>query len=596
MHRIRIPRPPSGPVARTVRLARPDKAPPLASPHAVRIARAPSPPLRAARATPKSDRIRPAHRRKPHRATARRWRRHARKAQVAPIATILGLLLVVVVIANYLTTTLPGQVATNELGHEVEVGNQLGQLQAAIGALATQSAGSSSPLIPFPITLGSDSVPPFAGSSPGLLSVQPAYPNASRLDLNFQHIGPAPIDWRYGNGNQCYYLPSSCAGNVAPQDGLFVINVSNQAGKIWQNPLTLDVKSGGSCGKPTNSCSVFYNITLSHYDITLDLLGEAAQNMTVVLLGNWDNLTFHFDMSKPIYHTIQFFIFGLHDTYSARLHYAPSGVTPPAIPRLYVNTTFADIVGSHCPGGNGSNTDTTGLVHFSPNSGTYMVQNFTWWNNAGYTTPLHSVQPRPPYQWFVDFQNMTGALGCPFTLKSPMHPQIAGPGTLLLQLENRQLPVVTYGVEDGAVVERQQGGISEMLIPPLFKFGPAAGGNLSASLVMPVLVGPAQAVSGVGDSAIQIRVLGVETYQVVNGTQGNTIDSVSLTVWTAFPSAWLSYFRSASSQVFPHGATCFATLYATCHDPPSGQQVRVVAPMYVDSITVTLVIMSVVLI
>ena len=595
MHRIRIPRTSSSPVARTVRLARPISAPALASPHAVRIARAPSPPLRPARATPPSARIRPAHRRQPHRALTRKWRRHARKAQVAPIATILGLMLVVVVLANYLATTLPGQVATNELSHEVEVGDQLGQLQAAVGALASQSAGSSSPLIPFPVTLGSDSVPPFAGSSPGLLSVQPAYPNASQLNLNFQHLGPAPIDWRYGNGNACYYLPQSCAGNVAPADGVFVINVSNQYGKVWPNPLTLDVKSGGSCGQPTNSCSVFYNITLSHYNITLDLLGEAAQNLTVVLLGNWDNLTFHFDMSKPIYHGFRFFIFGLHDSYLGHLHYAPGhGVNPSTVP-LFVNTTFADIVGNRCPGGSGSSTD-TGQASFSPQSGTYIVQNFTWWNNAGYTSPLHRVQVRPPYQWFFDYQNMTGALGCPFILTTPMHPQFAGPGTLLLQLENRQLPGVTYAVEDGAVVERQQGGISEMLLPPLFKFGPLAGGDLSASLVMPVFVGPAQAVSGVGAAAIQIRVLGVQSFQVVNGTQGNTIQSVSLTVWTAFPSAWLSYFGSASSQVFPHGATCVGTPTAPCHDPAPGQQVRVVAPMYVDSLTVTVVIMSVVLI
>ena len=48
------------------------------------------------------------------------------------MATILGLLLVVTVIANYLATTLPAQMSVNDLNHEIAVENQLGHFQAVL--------------------------------------------------------------------------------------------------------------------------------------------------------------------------------------------------------------------------------------------------------------------------------------------------------------------------------------------------------------------------------------------------------------------------------------------------------------------------------
>jgi len=59
----------------------------------------------------------------------RKWRRRGRRGQVAAVATIFGLLLVVVFIANYLTTTLPAQMSVNDLDHVIQVENQVGQLQ-----------------------------------------------------------------------------------------------------------------------------------------------------------------------------------------------------------------------------------------------------------------------------------------------------------------------------------------------------------------------------------------------------------------------------------------------------------------------------------
>ncbi len=91
----------------------------------------------------------------------RRWRRHGRRAQVAPVATILGLLLVVTYIATYLSTTLPNTMSVNDLNHDVLVENQVAQFATVVARLASVDRVDAQAI--FPITLGSQGAPPFAG-------------------------------------------------------------------------------------------------------------------------------------------------------------------------------------------------------------------------------------------------------------------------------------------------------------------------------------------------------------------------------------------------------------------------------------------------
>ncbi len=92
--------------------------------------------------------------------THRAWRLRRRKAQVSAVATILGLLLVVTFIANYISTTLPNQMAVNDLNHEILVENQLGRLQSSL--VAASSTGKVGVEVSQPLTLGSAGAPPFA--------------------------------------------------------------------------------------------------------------------------------------------------------------------------------------------------------------------------------------------------------------------------------------------------------------------------------------------------------------------------------------------------------------------------------------------------
>jgi hypothetical protein len=101
------------------------------------------------------------------------------------VATILGLLLVVTFIANYLTTTLPSQMSVNDLNHEVQVENQLGKLSALLTAVSM--TGTQGVQIVQPISLGTLAAPPFAGADYSVLSQGNL---TGRLTVSFSVTGP----------------------------------------------------------------------------------------------------------------------------------------------------------------------------------------------------------------------------------------------------------------------------------------------------------------------------------------------------------------------------------------------------------------------
>lgn len=103
-------------------------------------------------------------RQRPH----RNWRLRGRRGQVAAVATLLGLLLVVTFIANYLTTQLPNQMLSNDLNHEVTVQDQFGQFAALLKAVSTAHVFGAEVIEP--LSLGSAGVPPFAAPDTTYLS------------------------------------------------------------------------------------------------------------------------------------------------------------------------------------------------------------------------------------------------------------------------------------------------------------------------------------------------------------------------------------------------------------------------------------------
>ncbi len=101
------------------------------------------------------------------RARRRPWRARGRKGQASAVATILGLLLVVTFIANYLSTTLPQQMTINEVTHELTVENQVGTLAALLVKAGTKDAVGAE--LTQPVTLGTAGEPPFAPAEAGAI-------------------------------------------------------------------------------------------------------------------------------------------------------------------------------------------------------------------------------------------------------------------------------------------------------------------------------------------------------------------------------------------------------------------------------------------
>ncbi len=111
---------------------------------------------------------------------------------------MLGLLLVVTFIANYLATTLPAQMATNDVEHDLTVENQVGLFSTLVSDAI--SAGVVGTEVSQPITLGSMGDPPFAGPDGGSLTaaapgsklvVSFSVKSSGGTTLPFSLVGPA---------------------------------------------------------------------------------------------------------------------------------------------------------------------------------------------------------------------------------------------------------------------------------------------------------------------------------------------------------------------------------------------------------------------
>jgi len=157
------------------------------------------------------------------RGRVRKWRLRGRRAQVSAIATILGLLLVVTFIANYLTATLPNAMSVNDLNHVVLIENQVGRLQALLQAASQDNAVLAQ--LTQPVTLGGQGIPPFASADPAMIGPER---NGSQFWLNYTLQGPlgamAPTSIEASSGFNVHvvntYLPQA---DVALDEGGVVI-------------------------------------------------------------------------------------------------------------------------------------------------------------------------------------------------------------------------------------------------------------------------------------------------------------------------------------------------------------------------------------
>ncbi len=493
--------------------------------------------------------------------TIRQRRGRARKGQVAAIATILGLLLVVSFIANFILLQLPGEMSQVELIHEAQVEDQLARLQATI--LAEASHPNRLLALSSPVTLGSGSTPPFGPPTPGAIS--PASDSVRTSGVyQIAQIVPAPPAWNLGS-SCANGFGSPCAGN----SNTYFYNYSG-------NGSTLNVKITGG------NNAVVYNFTGSNDTVTITALGNSVQSLLVVVNGSDDSFTFIKGGSTLKNPVASFIFFGQRDVMNLNPSSSKTG-------DISMNITFVGTLAQLCPYGNLSSTDSMGSIGTAGGSG--LTVNVTWWNAAGYVSPPHTVTyPGGVPSQTISFQNQTGFVQCAFTKAYPSTYTTLHEGGLVVHLYNRYQPGADIAYESGAIILAQQGGSAVMVSPPPFQITRTPSGE-TAAFTLVNLVSNFSSQSGVATAAVTTQLLAVHTASIRSGTGGFYLSSpFYLNVTTLYPTAWMAYFAS-QGLLFPYGATCvpLSVLPApyTCLHPPQGTAVNIDTTIQAQSVSVT---------
>lgn len=496
-----------------------------------------------------------------------RWRtirqrpQRANRAQVSAIATILGLLLVVSMIANFVILQLPQEETNLEFQHLLQVENQVERLQATV--LAEASHGGFPLSLPSPVTLGSAADPPFGPAAPGAVFLEPTSVQ-TRTGYTLAKIVPAPPNWGVGSG--CLI---GGGGHCSSNGNVFTYNESG-------NNTTIDIKVTG------NSNSLVYNITGSNDTISIDWTGGSIGFVTFQLNGSDDIVNYNKGGSSVNKPNATFYFFGQRDTFN----FSPSGG---GSGKQGVFVTFVGSLNDICPNSNLSSTDKIGTLG---NFGNGLNATFTWWNSVGYSTPFHQVAypggSLPTTA--LAFQNISGGISCAFTKAYTTTYSASFVSGLVVRLANRYLAVTDIAYDQGAVIEQQTGARAIMVSPPAFSSSQGVNG-ISATLTLINAIGNYTQVAGTTTASVSSQVLATDTFTVgLAGNQSVLRSSYNFTISTAYPAAWVAFFATLPS-IFPFGASCspIGSIPApySCLQPPPGKIENVRAPLTAFQLTVT---------
>jgi hypothetical protein len=477
---------------------------------------------------------------------------------VAPVATILGLLLVVTFIANYLTTTLPSQMSVNDVNHEVQVENQVGQLQALLDSVA--DSGRVGAPVSQPISLGSAGSPPFAGPDSGWISPGNL---SGGFNVNFT-VGAAPTfvtpsqDGAAGKGACTGPTPTRCpAGTwftaaVSPSvaNDLLVLaitvyeqgatlttaDVSDGAGSTWNLVNTGgNAVSGGTC-RATNFCQyIFWAVdsSIGSDTVTIGATGLSAHDASAILFALESVNT-----ASPI-SASGAFATATSTTASATVAAPASGLVLGLVSSASggTSTTFPTITA----GAAGTPCTATCTLIASEDGESWGV---TFGESEPATTAgtyTASATLSTAYAWGERALAISPAVITP-----PGGTSITSGGSppgasLVVHLSNTYAPAAEVAFDQGAVVYAQPGGVPLMIDAPSFSYSTS-----SVSLTIPVFQGTIPSESGTGTADVMLRLLSTNTYQFP--VTGFALQHhVTLSLRTPYWAAWMTYFASTHS-------------------------------------------------
>ena len=517
----------------------------------------------------------------------RRWRRRGRRAQVAAVATILGLLLVVTFIANYLQTTLPNQMSINDLNHDLQVENQLGRFQALLRAASVQ--GDIGSEVSQPVTLGSEGLPPFADADSGAIGPL----NGSNYSLSYQLSGPsyfAPPSTGTAGGT---YLPCALVSTVAAVTLTCVPATVHPIYNFTGTPTTgflvtstaggtyaLNFSTNGTSGSPEpikistigGTATMDIYVYGSNDSIALDPTGGTA-TVNLIEYGTNDTLTFdaiggttivnllsvgYNDVvgtwTKGIGVTLTAYVAGWHDSVAAPASGLSSAST--AVTVYFTGFTPSTLL---CPNDNLAATDS---VSVSNTVGTYVA----------YYNVTTSFTPTAVTHWTQHaVVNTPTAAACPLfvtvTVSGPTAPRFAGFNVHLL---NTYAPQADIGFDAGAVVIAQPGGVPQVIdAPGLTVVQSSSGAVTSVSLWFPVFVGKGAAEAGLQSAILSARLVALTSFSLNPSSSYQVTDNTNivLNVTTPFAAGWWAYYNATypSSWISCAGNGCF-TFYSGLGD------------------------------
>jgi hypothetical protein len=481
------------------------------------------------------------------------------------IAVTFSLLILAVMIGQYTSNVLPGQMQAVEYQHTLEVENEFSQMQADILAEA------SNPTLPIsitaPLAMSSGGIPPLglpAGSTLYALSSPSSETNVSYTEAS---VTPVTVVWAQG---------SNCTTTTAGACSRAVVAYNETA-----NNATLNFQFTG-CNSAAASCYMFYNLSGSYDALTVNVLYSGSRGPGILVLQVQG---VHDQVSVSITGTgrgptetvgVNALLEGGGNGFSASV--PGTGLDSP----IAINASFVLGQGGLCPSGNAYASTQFGGISLGP--GTTDVQStVSWFNNQG-IQDSHFVAGDPTPGNSLTFLNQSMFTSCPFQqahYSAPVNQSVIG--GFADHLYNRYFPAVTVEFEEGAVLAGGPGNTSVMLSPPRYSVLSSANGpELNLTLIQP-LVSTLSAQSGGGVVGVNLRLEGSSYFSQSPSGSARVAFPLNLSIVTPYPGAWIGFFDSVPSLF---GLDQARVCHACSLGDPAGS-FTVVAPVYVVGIELT---------
>jgi hypothetical protein len=486
----------------------------------------------------------------------RKWRQRGRRGQVAAVATLLGLLLVVTFIANFLTTVVPNQMQVNDLEHEVAVEDQFGRLAALLASAGAE--GTAGMQVVQPITLGSDGVAPWAaqdGSSIG------AGRTGSNLNLSYGILGALLYLPPKGSSQGGPALPAGCIFTSVSHEGVTCVGGLTNFGYNFSGnskSFTFSVSgatSGVSLNYSTNSSSITIslsgstgiNVTIygSHDNVTFSGVGSGS--VVVTLIGNYD----YVNLGSTGGATVTLSMYGSYDNVYQK---AGGGAVV-----LAVIVGSQDSFTGNATGGASYSAFVTGFNATNPNSTLCPYDNLSSTDHLGGTgtggSTFNATYNNTAYNgsgtqgsWSTHYHDVSKSL-CPFFSHQPVGlngQSLSGAG-LVLGFTNSYAPSGEVAYDEGAVIYAQYGSYPVIIDPPAISLTTVAGVVTAASIWFPYFQGRLGSVAGVGTGTLDLRMLSTTNFHVgANATLYGINPNVPIRIvlHTPYAEAWDAYLNS----------------------------------------------------